>query len=377
MLDNLTPVEIAENTYWVGKRDDEGMFHANPYLRLYSGTERSTGKPNRFNLLINPGSSSDFSVVSQKVSRLIGGLQNTSAIYINHQCPDVGSSAPLITARFAPKASVICSEDTFRLISPLGLRRDRFVATERAREGVITLPTGQRMQVVPSPFCHFRGAVMLYDPQTRVLFSGDLFAGLTEQGTSRLDAVESDWTGVRAVHQLYMPSGAAIRRVINAIRKLDPFPEVLAPHQGFIVRGDLVEDWLDRLYHLPVGLDIIDEDDTSTLDGWNHVFGRVLELSRSLLGATADTRLADDRRLEDFLSFDSGQPTIRSLGRVAVEKIVETLTRNELPSIANVIKMEVLAAADQLDLPVPRIHIGEFEESTVDDHEFDFLAATG
>lgn len=377
MLDNLTPVEIAEGTYWVGKRDDEGMFHANPYLRLYTGTERSTERANRFNLLINPGSSADFAVVSQKVSRLIGGMQNTSAIYINHQCPDVGSSAPLITARFAPKANIISSEDTFRLISPLGLRRDRFVATDRARNGVMTLPTGDRIQVVPSPFCHFRGAVMLYDPHTRVLFTGDLFAGLTEQGTSRLDAIESDWTGVRAVHQLYMPSSLAIRRVIDAIRKLDPFPEVLAPHQGSIVRGALVEDWLDRLYHLPVGLDIIDEDDASTLDGWNHVFGRVLELARSMLGATADTRLADDRRLQDFLTFGSGDPSIRSLGRVAMEQIVEALTLNESPSIANVIKMEVLAAADQLDLPVPRIQIGELDAAPGTDDDFDFLDATG
>lgn len=371
MIDNISPVEIAEGTYWVGKREEDSIFHANPYLRVFEGEDAGSGQPRRFNFLIDPGSSSDFSIVSQKVSQVIGGLKNVSAIYLNHQDPDVGSITPLITARFARKASIVCSEDTFRLAVHQGLMKDRFIPTERARSGMIALPTGHRVQVVPSPYCHFRGAVMMYDPSTRVLFTGDLFGGLTEKGPGRLDATEKDWRGIRAFHQIYMPSNLALRRTIDAIRKLDPFPEVLAPQHGVIARGDLVKEWLDRMYHLPVGLDIIDENDESTLDGWNHVLDRVLAVAKSLLGGTAETRLIDDWRLEEHLSFDSGKPAITNLGRHAIEKVVEALTHGEPQAIGDLIKMEAIAAADQLDLPAPHIPIenmgdtlGDFDDDS-------------
>lgn len=372
MVDNISPVEIAEGTYWVGKREEDSIFHANPYLRVFEGEDEGSGRPKRFNFLIDPGSSSDFAIVSQKVSQVIGGLENVSAIYLNHQDPDVGSITPLITARFARNASIVCSEDTFRLAVHQGLMKDRFIPTERAKSGMIALPTGHRVQVVPSPYCHFRGAVMLYDPNTRVLFTGDLFGGLNEKGPGRLDAVEEDWGGVRAFHQIYMPTNTALRRTVEAIRKLDPFPEVLAPQHGMIARGDLVNEWLERMYHLPVGLDIIDENDAATLDGWNHVLDRVLGLARTLLGGTADQRISDDPQLKDHLSFDSGQPVITNLGRHAIEKLVEALTHNEASTIANLIKMEAIAAADQLDLPVPHIPIENMGDTLGDFDKDDF-----
>ncbi|MCA9579305.1 MAG: hypothetical protein KC668_27945, partial [Myxococcales bacterium] len=192
----IESVEIADGTFWVGKRAEGGVFHANPYLRTFRG-RADGGRESAFHVLIDPGSSSDFTFVHTKVSGLIGGLDKLSALFINHQDPDVGASASIIMARYAPKASILCSEDTWRLIVHGNLPRDRFMATERFANG-IKLPTGQRLLPVPSPFCHFRGAVMLYDPQTRVLFSGDLFGGLTDGNDLRLDADESDWAGIRA-----------------------------------------------------------------------------------------------------------------------------------------------------------------------------------
>lgn len=132
MSDYLAPVEIAPGTYWVGKRDPESIFHANPYLRVFHGTDKKTGKPNQFNLLIDPGSPSDFAIVSTKVAQVIGNMNRVSALFINHQDPDVGASAPMVMARYAPKAHIVCSEDTWRLVVHQGLPRDRFIATEKA-----------------------------------------------------------------------------------------------------------------------------------------------------------------------------------------------------------------------------------------------------
>src|SRR5690606_4685038 len=101
------------------------------------------------------------------------------------------------------------------------LPRARFLATDKFLNG-LRLPTGHRVVPVPSPFCHFRGAVMMYDPETRVLFSGDLFGGLTDAQAQGLWADESDWPGMRAFHQLYMPTNTALARTVQAIRALQP-----------------------------------------------------------------------------------------------------------------------------------------------------------
>ncbi|MFO0659958.1 MAG: hypothetical protein U0165_09035 [Polyangiaceae bacterium] len=357
MFDPLSPVEIAPGTFWVGKRDPKSIFHSNPYLRVFDGVDPRTQQAIQFNILIDPGSSSDVAIVSAKIASVLGNVGRLSAIFINHQDPDVGSSAPMLTARHAPKASVVCSEDTWRLIVHTGLSRERFVPTDRYAHG-LKLPTQHHVIPVPSPFCHFRGAVMLYDPQTRVLFSGDLFGGLTPEDAKGLDADLSDWAGMRAFHQLYMPATAALARAVDAIRRLDPPVEIIAPQHGRIIRGDLVREYMSRIEKLPVGLDVLDDDEDSLL-AWNHVLQRVLILAREVLGPTAEARLAEDPVLADTVRFEPGGVVITSLGRWTVERSLEVLTDGESAGVSNLMKMEAMNVADQLQLPAPRINIEE------------------
>lgn len=362
MSEVIDSIEIAEDTYWVGKRDPQSIFFANPYLRCFKAA--NGGK--QINLLIDPGSNSDFAVVSAKVTTLLGNLKRLSAVFINHQDPDVGTSTPTLINRYAPKASILCSEETWRLIVHLSLPRENFVALDRYKRGM-RLGTGHELIPVPSPFCHFRGAVMLYDPATRVLFTGDVFGGLTAADAQGIWADESDWRGMRVFHQLYMPSNKALRSTVAAIRALDPAPELLAPQHGRLIRGRLIAEYLERIENLPVGLDILDEgEDEASIVAWNHVLTRVLETATMLMGPHAEIRLADARELEDSLSFDSGTPRITSIGRWTVGKVVDLLIRGEPHQVANPIKFEAIGAAEELGLPAPTISIeeqGEFDDT--------------
>ncbi|AKJ01167.1 hypothetical protein ATI61_114124 [Archangium gephyra] len=353
----LVPVEIAPDTFWVGKRDPGNIFYANPYLRRFRGTDPKTGRPNEFNLLIDPGSSSDFAQVSTKVTSLIGGLDRLSAVFINHQDPDVGSSASIISARYAPKAGILCSEDTWRLIVHQNLPRGRFIATEKFSHG-LNVPTGHRLLPVPSPFCHFRGAVMLYDPETRVLFTGDLFGGVTDVNAQGLWADESDWTGIRAFHQIYMPVNLALQRVVAVIRKLEPAVEIIAPQHGRLIRGPLIQTFLERMEKLPVGLDIMDEaQDRSHLQAWNAVVERVMALARGYLGQSVDEKLMGSTELAETAKVQNGQVSIQRLGRWTVEHVVELLCHGEPPEIAGPIMMEATTAAAEYNLPTPHLDI--------------------
>lgn len=356
-----SPVEIAPGVFWVGKREAGGSFFSNPYLRVFRGPDEK-GRPSEFNLLVDPGSSTDIAVVQTKVASVIGGLERLSALFINHQDPDVGSVAPLILSRFATRAAVLCSEDTWRLIVHLNLPRERYRPTEKFSRGIM-LPTGQKLLPVPTPFCHFRGAVALYDPATRVLFSGDLFGGLTDPKATGLWADESDWAGMRAFHQLYMPSNAALARAISRIRKLDPEPEIIAPQHGRLLRGNVMAQFMDRLERLPVGLDLIEEqEDQSLLLAWTAVLERVVTVARGYMRREVDDRLAADDDLADMLDLSGKVPKPLSMGKWCVERAVLVLTQGQPYEVANPIKMEAVFASMEYGLPTPSVPIEAEEE---------------
>jgi len=352
LLELVDPLEIAPGVFWVGKRDPEALFHANPYLRVF---DDPSGGP-RLSILIDPGSAADIAIVCSKVGRVLGDMNQLSAVFINHQDPDVGSSAPRILGRHSPRALVMCSEDTWRIIVHGGLPQDRFVATDRY--DTMQLATKHKIKPVPTPFCHFRGAVMLYDLESQVLFSGDLFGGLTEPGQADIWATERDWSGIRAFHQLYMPANSALRRAVDLIRQLDPPVEMIAPQHGRVIQGDLVREFLQRLEQLPVGLDILD-DDVRDLDGWNTVLSRVLDVATMLMGPSATRRLEGRHNLHDTLRFEDNRPRLTSLGRWTVGQVVSALTLGEPTSLSSPVKLEALTAAEDLGLPTPDISLAE------------------
>jgi hypothetical protein len=127
------------------------------------------------------------------------------------------------------------------------------------------------LQFVPTPFCHFRGSCMLYDLSSRVLFSGDFLGGIS---TSELYAEEPHWEGVKAFHQLYFPSKTALKHAIKKIRGLHPEPLMIAPQHGGILKGGMIDLFMDRMENLDVGLDIIthtEGDLSSFLDLANNI----------------------------------------------------------------------------------------------------------
>ncbi len=350
-------VEIADGTYWVGKRPAGDIFYANPYLRTFSPRDSDR---QRFNLLIDPGSSKDFSVVQSKVSQVIGDIKNISSVFINHQDPDVGSSVGLLVGRYVPNAHVLCTEDTWRLVHYYNIPRKQFVPLEKYPRG-IKLPSGDVVLPVPSPFCHFVGAMMLYDPYTRVLFSGDLFGGLTDRGAQGLYADESDWTGMRAFHQIYMPTRTAIQHAIDNIRRLDPPVEIIAPQHGRVIRGEYVQEYMERLYNLPVGLDILDDRHASEeeLQAWTTVLNRVIDVARSELGDRIESLLDEDPNLSGHITFAGGIPEVKHLGKTSVERAVRLLCDEVGHATANSIKYEAVFAAEELGLPTPSVELDE------------------
>jgi glyoxylase-like metal-dependent hydrolase (beta-lactamase superfamily II) len=244
---SLQPVEIKENVWWVANRSDS-LLEVNVYLLT------KPYKDGRVNLMFDPGPQQIIQLLEKAVQPIIGGLRNVHAVLINHQDPDVAPNSAYIQ-KLNPRCMVVASEDTWRLIRFFGLKESRFKSVESYRTAKVVLPGGSQIAFVHTPFCHFRGSMMYYDVDSRILFSGDLFGGLSY--SQDLYATESSWEGIKTFHQLYMPSREALQLAISRIRNLDPQPVMIAPQHGSIIGEELVQDFLDRLYNLEVGLDLL------------------------------------------------------------------------------------------------------------------------
>ncbi len=245
-IDYSKPIEIAHNVFWVGKRS-ELEFEMNVYLRIFEGN----GK--KINMLIDPGPSTDLEVVSDKLEMVLGPGYQIHLAFINHQDPDVGMNTVFFQRHF-PNLQVIATEDTWRLIRFLGLNPKRFIPIEKFKTGKIKLITGHRMTFIPTQYCHFRGASAIFDEEHRILFSGDLFGGLTDSPDIYAD--ESYWEGIKIFHQIYMPVNLALKTAVDNIRSQATDLKMIAPQHGRLIKDDLVDDFLERMRNLQVGLDL-------------------------------------------------------------------------------------------------------------------------
>jgi len=280
----------------------------------------------------------------QEVTQPItGGLQNIHALLINHQDPDVASNAGYIQ-KLNPRCMVVASEDTWRLIRFFGLKESRFKPVESYSTKRVVMPGGHQLTFVPSPFCHFRGAMMYYDVTSRILFSGDLFGGLSFSQV--LFATDESWEGIKTFHQLYMPSKDALKLAVSRIRNLDPQPEIIAPQHGSIIQGsDLVRNFVDRMYNLEVGMDLLKnrEKVENYLGAVNEMLAE-LERDASFVGLSDSiARWNNDGSFTNVISFVGNRVSeFKTDPPTAVKTLVNILRNSAEPEYESMVSLIAL-----------------------------------
>lgn len=296
------PVEIEKDIYWVGS-SEEALLRRNIFLRVFRV------KNEIYAMVIDPGPECDLGILKEKVASVIGSLSKVNLIFVNHQDPDVVPNARYIQ-KVNPNALTIMTEDTWRLVQFYGLKTENHRAVEKFRDMKATLCTGSGvrldyvLQFIPTPFCHFRGACMYYDVNSRILFSGDFLGGIS---TSELIAEEAHWEGVKAFHQLYFPSREALRYALAQIRGLDPQPLMIAPQHGGILQGEIIDLFMARMDKLMVGLDII--------EGSNVSLSQVIEAANDIaLISAGELGSADMEEVFNVFNPDGSYPAIFTLG---------------------------------------------------------------
>jgi serine/threonine-protein kinase len=317
---------------------------------------------------VDPGSELDYPVVKENLLRHVGDLRDIHLFSLNHQDPDVVANLRFLAHENLNLIGVV-SEEVWRLVRHLNANPKRLYFTGKVKQNLLRLPDGHRIQVVPTPFCHFRGAVAYYDLETQILFSGDLFGGLNQPGRVQLLGEEQDWAGIAQFHQIYMPTRTAVEYAIRQIKVLDPPVEMIAPQHGFVLTGDFMHSVLDRLAALPVGLDLIPSElDEKYLAGYREIFRELLHQAAMELGRsdvfTRLNRLPADHELRQYATIGKQEAELMSSGIRAVPLLLEELTRDQFPAFRSRLKSHVLQRCTELGLPIPQLGAGVEEQSS-------------
>lgn len=275
-LNELIPV-VEQILWWVGHRDLDQHIQMNSFVRIFESPEK------KINFLVYPGSTAYFDQHSQKIVSLLNSIANVHVLAIT-------SASPELLLNFQnfneanKKLIYLTSRQILAYMKPLGVNPRYVKPTDTLQKNILKLATDHPLQIINVPFSPEQESFMIYDQQSRVLFSGILFSSFVDFSQSgRLYAVEEDWDSVRKFHQMNIPTGGILKLAIEQVKKLSPSPLIIAPQFGMIWRGLTVNQFLERMYYLETGVDLLLDQSSfkqvdQILEACNHLIVHVQQL---------------------------------------------------------------------------------------------------
>jgi glyoxylase-like metal-dependent hydrolase (beta-lactamase superfamily II) len=361
------PFEIAKNIYWVGKKTGNDL-EMNVFLRIFKKGNQ------KINMLIDPGPPSDFDIIEQNVKKVLGDDYKIHFAFINHQDPDVGYNA-IYFQRYFPNMQIITMEDTWRLIKFYGFNPKRYIPIDRFKSRTIKMITGHKLVFAPTPYCHFRGACALYDVTERILFTGDLFGGLSDSPGFYAD--EQSWSGIKIFQQIYMPTNIAVENALGSIKRVDPSPALIAPQHGKIIKDEFVNHFIEKLKTLAVGLDLASQNKilvSQYIKAFNAIIQQIkLKIDKDIYDSIFSALFTDESFPEIFSIKDEKIYEVK----IAVEDAMQFFLNNTLKNQADQIKRDlqflVLHILTDMNLPTENLNL-DVDDSATNSSEDNFIS---
>lgn len=265
LLSNDIPVEIAKGVFWVGagELNLKTQLNCNPYLVVDNGGA----------VLIDPGSPLDFEFVLENVRKIVP-IEQIRYIVLQHQDPDFCASTPLFE-QHGFCGQIATHWRSANLIQFYGVKSPFYLVDEH--DWQLKFGTDRTLSFIPTPYLHFSGAIATYDPQTKVLFSSDLFGAFSGQPGLYADEwpQNSYLESMLSFHENYMPSNKNLRPVMEKLSKLEI--ALIAPQHGSIIRQD-IPGHIAALQELECGSFLAPiHHELSALDGYTKIANQVLK----------------------------------------------------------------------------------------------------
>jgi flavorubredoxin len=227
---------------FIGRDPDkkETLIDTNEYLIVNKGK----------GTLLDPGGIEIFPSVIAALSREIK-MENIESIFSSHQDPDTSSSLSLWLG-VCPDIDVYAPGIWSLFISHFGEARP----INPIPDGGMNLPLGgsNDLELIPAHYLHSSGNFSLYDPQAKILFSGDIGGALLPKDKTALfvEDFDSHIQYMEGFLKRLMPSNTAKNKWIKRVRGLDI--DMMCPQHGTIFKGGDVGRFLDWFEKLEVGI---------------------------------------------------------------------------------------------------------------------------
>ncbi|MEQ1564277.1 MAG: MBL fold metallo-hydrolase [Myxococcota bacterium] len=199
-------------------------------------------------LLLDPGGAKLYSRVATLVSRERERYEaELKYVFLSHQDPDVVASVNgwLMTTGATGLISTLWK----RFMPHFGCDKLVYSRLEGVPDEGMVIRLGSReLVLLPAHFLHSVGNLHLYDPTSKVLYTGDLGVSLGEDGRE-VEDFDAHVSHMRGFHERYMTNTGALRGWLKMARTLDV--EIVAPQHGALFRGRPMVlrlfDWLETL----------------------------------------------------------------------------------------------------------------------------------
>ena len=217
---------------------------ANQHMIIHGGT----------GMILDPGGHKVYTrVLAETFSAL--GHGKLRYIFLSHQDPDIVAAVNgwLMTT----DADAYISQLWMRFVPHFGF--DHLVA-DRLKpipdEGMLLDLEGSQLMIIPAHFLHSEGNFQIYDPTSKILYSGDLGASLGMKYVSVSD-FDAHIPYMEGFHRRYMASNRVMRAWANMVCDLDI--EIIAPQHGAYFQGkERVQRFIDWCAGLECGVDLIE-----------------------------------------------------------------------------------------------------------------------
>ncbi len=175
--------------------------------------------------------------------------EEIKAIFASHQDPDIISSLSL-WLEINPRMKCYISWLWGNFIPHFGGNKSTFKLIPD--EGMEIRLGGKRLQAIPAHHLHSAGNFHLYDPQARILFSGDVGAALLHTIDIYVRDFDKHIQYAKKFHQRWMGSKECKLNWCERVSQMEI--NMLAPQHGCIYRGKDVERFINWFAELPIGI---------------------------------------------------------------------------------------------------------------------------
>ncbi len=221
------------------------MVQANQHLIVNNGQ----------GMLLDPGGHKVYSQLLPQIASVIP-IGDLKYLFLSHQDPDVLAAANgwLMTT----DAEAFLSTLWMRFIPHFGVEE---LVVNRIKpisdDGMTITLGGDPLMVVPAHFLHSAGNFQVYDPTSKILYSGDLGASLGNF-YDQVEDFDAHINYMEAFHKRYIPTTKALKMWVSTVKTMDI--DIIAPQHGAVFPNkEMVYRFIEWIDTLVCGVDLMED----------------------------------------------------------------------------------------------------------------------